>query len=108
MRASSRCDEQSVAGGDVMRENIVLTASRREWSRLTHTTFAVVFSIFAGTASCASGGAPGTGGQGGLPGHVIGPVCASGQMVCGSSCADTNTDPNNCGDCETVCSSGQC
>jgi hypothetical protein len=40
------------------------------------------------------------------PGCGTGPACASGSMCCGSSCANTQTDTNNCGTCGTVCAMG--
>ncbi len=33
--------------------------------------------------------------------------CTSPQIQCGSMCTSTQTDPNNCGSCGAVCSSGQ-
>lgn len=36
------------------------------------------------------------------------PVCTGEELACGTSCVDANTDPNNCGACGNVCSSGLC
>jgi hypothetical protein len=34
-------------------------------------------------------------------------ACAAGEVVCGGTCTDRNTDPENCGDCGAVCPSGE-
>ncbi len=34
--------------------------------------------------------------------------CAGGLIMCGGSCIDGQTDPNNCGSCGTVCATGAC
>ncbi|MGK3989865.1 MXAN_6577-like cysteine-rich protein [Sorangium sp. So ce136] len=40
-------------------------------------------------------------------GEVSGPSCDEGQLLCASDCVDAQTDPDNCGDCDAVCASGQ-
>jgi hypothetical protein len=54
--------------------------------------------------SGAMGGSSATGGSAGTGG--LGPVCATGQVVCASGCADLNSDEANCGSCGTACSLG--
>jgi hypothetical protein len=34
-------------------------------------------------------------------------TCAADQKMCGSSCADFNRDPSNCGGCGIVCPPGR-
>jgi hypothetical protein len=35
-------------------------------------------------------------------------VCADPQVICNEQCVDKSTDPENCGECNTICSSGVC
>jgi hypothetical protein len=35
-------------------------------------------------------------------------VCADPQVICNGQCVDTSLDPENCGDCNTICASGVC
>ncbi|HTN85551.1 MAG TPA: MXAN_6577-like cysteine-rich protein [Sorangium sp.] len=40
-------------------------------------------------------------------GEVSGSSCDEGQLLCASACVDAQADPDNCGDCDVVCASGQ-
>jgi hypothetical protein len=52
-------------------------------------------------ADVCTGGAPN--GVCGCAGNPGGAPCATGQTCCGSGCVDTNTDFNNCGTCNSMC-----
>jgi hypothetical protein len=56
------------------------------------------------------GGADDAGGSGDdanmLPDGPL--VCPDPQVVCGDQCVDLTADPENCGNCNTICSSGVC
>lgn len=44
---------------------------------------------------------------GGTVGGAPPPACVSPQILCGSTCTNVQSDPNNCGACGTVCPAGQ-
>ncbi|MFN8590232.1 MAG: pentapeptide repeat-containing protein [Thermomicrobiales bacterium] len=67
-----------------------------------------------GTIVCGNGAAgdlqcdAGFGGtiSGACPNPTDGVCCGTGFVACGGICVDTQTDPNHCGDCATVCPVG--
>jgi glucosylceramidase len=62
----------------------------------------------AGCAGSVSSGMTGTSGTTGSTGTAgSGLFCAGGQTLCGSDCADTTADKDNCGGCGIPCSTGQ-
>ena len=61
--------------------------------------------LLSALAGC-GGGQVSDSGPGDL-GVDTGPMCMTGQTVCGSSCVDLQADPTHCGACETVCGRGE-
>lgn len=69
-----------------------------------------------GASGAGQGGAAGKGGTGGDAGSAgtsgsAGSAGAGGSCAgkpCGTACVDTTSDPNNCGDCDVVCTTGVC
>jgi alpha-tubulin suppressor-like RCC1 family protein len=59
----------------------------------------------AGKADSAADAAHASDAGDGAPVMDATPSCAVGETLCGTACVDTQTDPDHCGDCTTVCPS---
>jgi len=85
----------------------------RSWPAAWSALFGALLGIGVVAAGCTSGSTGESLGGGDASADVTADVtmeaasCPTGQSMCGSGCADTTKDPDNCGSCGNACTAGQ-